>query len=126
MADIVYEVTGNQNLIPGEFAPLKKQGKFVMLSSPRGPSTFDFNDLCNVNSYSIIGVHNSSHPACETPYNVWTKARHNELFLNLASTKDIDVKSLISHRAKYDKAPELYSMLLKDRSQAMGCLIEWK
>ena len=126
MADLVYEVTGNQNLIPGEFAPLKKQGKFVVLSSPRGPSTFDFNDLCNVNSYTIIGVHNGSHPAAETPFNVWTKARHNEFFLNLTTSNTIDVKSLISHKAKFDKATEFYRMLYEDRSRAMGCIIDWK
>jgi hypothetical protein len=35
------------------------------------------------------------------------------------------VKSLISHRAPYTEAVRLYEMLLEDRTQAMGVVMEW-
>lgn len=126
MADVVFETTGNQNLIPGEFAALKKQGRFIVLSSPRGPSTIDFHDLVNARSTHIIGAHQMSTPEHETPYNVWTKARNTELFFDLIRRKEFACGPLVSHRSKYDKAGDLYTMLLADRSAAMGCVIEWQ
>lgn len=126
MADVVFEVSGNPDLIPQEFAILKRQGKIVILSSPRGVTkNFDFHDLCNTHSYTIIGAHNCSHPQFETPYNQWTQKRHAELFFNLVADDELDVKRLISHQGKYFEAPEFYRMLLYDRTQAMGVIMEW-
>lgn len=126
MADVVFEVTGNADLIPGQFALLRPQGRYVVLSSPRGATpNFNFHDLCNAPSFTIIGAHNSSHPPQETPATPWTKARHVELFFDLVAEGKIEVDSLVSHRATAQKAPELYAMLLKDRSRAMGVVLEW-
>jgi|YNPNPStandDraft_1061719.scaffolds.fasta_scaffold22317_3 2-desacetyl-2-hydroxyethyl bacteriochlorophyllide A dehydrogenase len=126
MADVAFEVTGNPELIPREFEALKRQGRLVILSSPRGPtSSFDFHDLCNSPSYTLIGAHNSSHPPVETPSNPWTQKRHAELFFHLLASGEWEVKPLISHRAPYTEAPRLYEMLLEDRTQAMGVVLEW-
>lgn len=127
MADVVFEVTGNPDIIPKEFSVLKRQGRLVILSSPRGTTKdFDFHDLCNSPSYTIIGAHNSSHPQFETPYNQWTQKRHAELFFNMIADGDIDVSQLISHKVKCEDAPKMYQMLLEDRTQAMGVILEWK
>lgn len=123
--DVVFEVTGNPDVIPQEFGILKTQGRFVVLSSPRGKTLFDFHDLCNWPSYSIIGAHIRSHPEVTIADNPWTKKRHIELFFDLVADEELDVEPLISHRESYEKAPELYKMLLEDRSQAMGVVLEW-
>ncbi|MGQ9632224.1 MAG: zinc-binding dehydrogenase [bacterium] len=125
MADVVFEVTGDPQLIPEEFKALKRQGRFIVLSSPRGRTLFDFHDLCNSPSFTIIGTHNMSHPPYETPDNPWTNLRHAELFFDLVADGELDVKSLISHRAPYTEACQIYRMLLSDRSQAMGVVLEW-
>jgi 2-desacetyl-2-hydroxyethyl bacteriochlorophyllide A dehydrogenase len=124
-ANVVFEVTGNPSLIPSEFKALGMQGRFVVLSSPRGPTLFDFHDLCNSPSFTIIGTHNSSHPPVESPDNPWTKKRNDEFFFDLIASDEINVKGLISHRESYKKASELYQMLLKDRTQAMGVILDW-
>jgi len=67
------------------------------------------------------GTHNNSHPARETLDNPWVKARHAELFLDLVADGDLKLGPLISHR----EAERLYAMLLKDRSNAMGVILEW-
>jgi 2-desacetyl-2-hydroxyethyl bacteriochlorophyllide A dehydrogenase len=127
MVDVVFEVTGNPHLIPREFEILRRQGRFVVLSSPWGPTpSFDFHDLCNSPSYTIIGAHNSSHPQYPTLDNPWTQKRHFELFLDLLYNGDLDVKSLITHRISYEEAPEFYLSLLQDRSKALGVVIEWE
>lgn len=125
MADVIFEITGNQDLIPKEFALLKEQGRFVMLSSPRGPTPFDFHDLCNAPSFTIIGAHGKSTPTYETPENPWTKARHIELFFDMIASGSLDLKPLITEQISYSEAPSAYERLLNDRSQMMGTLIQW-
>lgn len=124
-ADVVFEVTGNATIIPQEFEILRPQGRFVVLSSPRGKTSFDFHDLCNWPSYTIIGAHYSSQPKVATKDNPWTERRNDELFFDFISNGELDIESLISHRESYKKAPELYKMLLEDRSQAMGVILKW-
>jgi len=122
---VIFEVTGDPGLIPSEFKILRRQGHFVVLSSPRGMTNFDFHDLCNSPSFTIIGAHNSSHPTHATLENQWTMKRHFELFVDLVADGELDVSPLISHREPYRRAVEVYQMLLRDRSQAMGVVFEW-
>ena len=125
LADVVFEVTGNAALIPSEFAALRPQGRFVLLSSPREKTLFDFHDLCNNPSYTIIGAHNFSHPAVATADNPWTMSRHVEMFFDLVADKEIDVGRMISRKVDYTHAADIYGDLLKDRSNDMGILIDW-
>ena len=125
MAEVVFEVTGAPDLIPKQFETLHRQGRFVVLSSPRGKTAFDFHDLCNAPSYTIIGAHNMSHPPLATPDYPWTMHRHAELFFDLVAEGALSVDLLISHRERYTEAPRLYNMLLRDRSTAMGIVLDW-
>ena len=125
MADVVFEATGLPALLLQQVKLLRRQGRLVILSSPRGKVEFDFHDDCNWPSFNIIGAHNSSHPEHATLQNPWTLARHNELFFDLALAGELQVAPLISHRATFAEAPALYQMLLHDRSQAMGVVLEW-
>lgn len=124
-ADCVIELTGNAQLIPTEVAALRPQGRFLILSSPRGKSTFDFHDLCVCPSITIIGAHGQSHPKSETPQTPWTRNRHTELFFNWIASGQIDMTPLITHRRPFTDAAALYEMLLRDRSQAMGVVLDW-
>lgn len=125
MVDVAFEVTGNQKIIPEEFRCMRDQGRFVLLSSPKGPTMFDFHDLCNYPSYTIIGAHNRSHPPVATPDNPWTNRRHAELFFDLVADKELDISPLVTHRLPYDEAPAIYRQLLEDRSEAMGVILIW-
>jgi len=124
-ADVVFEVTGNPDLIPKQFEVLRDQGRFVVLSSPRGKTSFDFHDLCCAPSYTIIGSHNFSHPKFATPDNPWTLLRDGELFFDYLAEGALEIDRLISHRASYTKACTLYKTLLRDRSTAMGVILDW-
>ena len=126
MADIVFEVTGNAGLIPDEFAVLHDQGRFVIMSSPREKTSFDFHDLCNRPSHTIIGAHNQSHPLSATWENPWTAKRHCEHFFNLACDGELDIKRMISHRIAWQKAPDVYYSLMENRSEYMGIVINWE
>ncbi|WP_436926123.1 zinc-binding dehydrogenase [Halosimplex amylolyticum] len=125
LADVVFEVTGNPDVITQEFDILREQGRLVMLSSPKGETSFDFHDYCNRGSYEIVGAHVNSHPTVETPANPWTKARNAELFYDLLLDDRLDVTDLISHRESIEDAPSTYDMLVEDRTRAMGVIFEW-
>jgi threonine dehydrogenase-like Zn-dependent dehydrogenase len=125
MADVVFEVTGNEKLIPSEFRCLRRQGRFIVLSSPRGATSFDFHDLCNSPSYTIIGAHILSHPQHGELDLPWTIRRNGELFFDLLADGDIELCPLITSREPYTEAVRLYTMLLEDRSHSMGIVLEW-
>lgn len=125
LTDVVFEVTGNPDAIPNEFDILRDQGRFVLLSSPDGPTEFDFHDYCNRGSYSIHGAHVYAHPEVATPSNPWTRTRHVELFFQYLTEGSLDVTSLISHRVPYNHAPKMYESLHDDRRDALGVILEW-
>lgn len=127
--DVVFEVTGNQNLIPWELDLVRRQGRLIILSSPRGTSKIDFHDLVNWPSKTIIGTHASSQPQYMSPYNPWTSNRNIELFFNLICMGKIDVKSLITNRYPWKQAVDVYNRLLDpigDRLEVMGVLLDFK
>lgn len=127
MADVVFEVTGNPNVIPWAIKLTKKPlGRFVVLSSPRGPTTLDFHDEVNSPSRIIIGTHFGSQPAYETPYNPWTRKRNTELFFNLLKANIINVSHFITHVYPWCKASEAYRMLIENRTQSLAVLLDFR
>lgn len=125
LADVTLEVTGNPDAVVGELDSLRRQGRFVLLSSPRGETTLDFHDHCNWPSYEIIGAHDDSHPDVATPANPWTVGRNTELFFRYVAAGDLDVTRLVSHRPAVQDAPAVYESLLADRTDHLGVLFEW-
>src|ERR1041384_3965251 len=123
---VVFELTSDPEAIPGQLTLLRPQGRFVILSSPRGATLFDFHDLCNRQSFTIIGAHGFSHPPVETLNNPWTGRRHGELFLDLLAAGKLSVRELISHRLPYQHAPEAYELLASRRAEAMGVVLDWQ
>ena len=122
--DIVYELTGNESLIPREFDLLREMGTMVIVSSPLGASWFDFHDLCNRLSFKIVGAHNFSHPKIESPYAPWTNKRDCAFFFDMFRHGDIDMSKMISNRISCDEAPGIYQELLRDRGRFMGVVID--
>ena len=83
MADVAFEVTGDPAVVARQVGVLREQGRLVILSSPRGPSTIDLHDDCMRPSITIIGAHNFSHPQVATLADPWVPARHAEAFFDL-------------------------------------------
>lgn len=126
MADKVFEVTGNPNVIPEAITLTKILGRFVVLSSPRGRTNIDFHDEVNRPSRIIIGTHFTSQPERETPYNPWTRKRNTELFFDLLSAGCLTIEHLITHRYRWREAEKAYNMLLEDRTRAIGVILKFR
>jgi threonine dehydrogenase-like Zn-dependent dehydrogenase len=125
MADVVFEVTGNPKAIPVALGWTRKMGRFVMVSSPTGPTTVDFHDLVNAHGTVIIGAHSFTHPSVPNEYNRWTRRADARLYLSLAEAGLLKVDSLITQRFPSRRAPEAYQQLLNGRASSLAVILEW-
>lgn len=126
MADVVFEVTGDPNVIPQAIRLLRRMGKFVVLSSPRGPSVLDFHDEVNLPSRMIVGTHfYTLHPEAETLHYPWTWKRDRELYLRMVKVGRVCVEHLISHIIPFERVSEAYETLYERRLECMGVLLEY-
>ncbi|MFN2333584.1 MAG: zinc-binding dehydrogenase [Wenzhouxiangellaceae bacterium] len=123
--DLVIEASGNPDVMQGLPDLLRDQGRILLLSSPRGPSRFDFHDGCNRRSLTIIGAHSFSHPIDSRSGNPWTSARHARLFLELLQQGVLSVQPLISRKVHYTNAADAYRLLDERREQTMAVLFSW-
>jgi 2-desacetyl-2-hydroxyethyl bacteriochlorophyllide A dehydrogenase len=124
-ADVAFEVTGSPAAIPGLPKLLRRNGRLILLGSPRGPSTIDFHDEVHTLGLRVIGAHASTHPPAETPFNPWTRQRNVELFFDLAMAGRVDVAGLVTHRYGWREAPDVFARLLADRTGARGVILDW-
>ncbi len=125
MVDCAFEVTGLPRTIPDAIRTVRRQGRFILLSSPRGKTEFDFHDLCNSPSYTIIGAHGGSHPPVETPHSPWTRERHTEFFFDLLQAGELDLSCLLTRKTPFRDAPALYQSLWKARTDELGVGFTW-
>lgn len=123
--DLVIEATGAAELIPREVGFVREQGRLLLLSSPRSATTFDFHDLCNRRSLTIVGAHGFSQPGVATPDNPWTRQRHGDLFLGLLAAGRLTVGELVTHRFPYEQSKEAYALLAGSAGDALAVIIEW-
>ncbi len=125
MADLVIEATGNPKAFPMALKLARELGRIVALGSPRGnvPELDLYTEL-HCRGLSLLGAHNRTHPAVETPYNKWTRARDRQLALNLIRARKLIVAPMITHRIPFQDAPKAYRMLVEDRTQTLGVILE--
>ena len=124
LADLVVDVTGAPGSFPVATQLARDLGRVVVLGSPRGPVTVDLHDHVHTRGLEIIGAHASTTPRIETPHTPWTMRRNVELFFELLRAGRLRVDDLVTHRFPLSRATEAYAMLDRDRSQAMGVLLE--
>jgi 2-desacetyl-2-hydroxyethyl bacteriochlorophyllide A dehydrogenase len=125
MADVIFDVTGNPPAMIGAVKLARRMGRVVLLGSPRGPVTIDLHNEVHTFGLEIIGAHNSTHPAAETPHTPWPMDRDVELFLEWQEAGRVDVRPLITHRYSWRQAPDAFLMLQEDRSRALGVVLDW-
>ncbi len=124
MADVAFEITGNQHVIPAVFRLVRPMGRVILLGSPRGKVEVDFHDEVHTLGLQIIGARVSTHPEFETPYSPWTADRNGKLFFDLVMAGKLRLHDLITHRYDWKDADAAFRMLAADRTQAMGVVLE--
>ncbi len=127
LADIVFETTSYGPLAQTEIECITKNGKLIITSSPKQPSTIDLNYV-STKGITIIGAHNwAAHPSVATTLNRWTRQEDHKYYLRLLEKGVLtDIESLVTHRINYKDSPDIYKMLIDDRTKAMGVHIYWE
>ncbi|MDX1500778.1 MAG: zinc-binding alcohol dehydrogenase [Thermoanaerobaculia bacterium] len=123
--DVMIEATGEPTVLAAAPRLVRRQGRFLLLSSPRGPSHFDFHDLCNRPSLTILGAHGFSHPAEGSLDDRWTSRRHGELFLEMLAQGELTTRELITHRLRAADAACGYRGLSDDPAGTLGVVLQW-
>jgi 2-desacetyl-2-hydroxyethyl bacteriochlorophyllide A dehydrogenase len=125
-ADVVFEVTGNPDVIPTLPPLLHRAGRLILLGSPRGKTTIDLHDEVHTFGLRVIGAHASNHPLVETPFYQWTRARNVELYLDLLGAGLVQTADLITHRYPWREAASVYRLLMEDRTRTLGVILSWE
>lgn len=123
--DVVFECTSVPTLVDQEIRCIAKRGKLIITSSLKGKALVDL-DYCNHMAISIIGAHNvSSHTPVATPADRWTRHNDDILFQNLLANGRLSVQEMITHTISWKDAPDMYRMLMEDRTRALAVNILW-
>ena len=122
-ADIVFEATGRTETYDLAFALTRPYGRVVGLGSPRYPAPVDMQQV-HIKPLQLIGAI-GNHPTGESREVRWTRGAHTALFMDLLAKKQVDVRSLITHRVPVAGAPDIYPKLLEDRTAYLGVILEW-
>ncbi len=84
----------------------------LRMSCSYGPGRYD-------DDYELRGI---DYPV---GYVRWTENRNMQAFARLLAEKSIDLKSLITHRIKFENAPQAYQMILEGKEKYMGIVLEY-
>lgn len=125
MADIAYEVTGNPEAIAPLILLLRRQGRLMLVSSPRGPSTLDFHDMVNARGTVIVGAHNFTHASVPNEYNRWTRHADAALYLALVSAGQVSACDLLTATYPASEAPAAYRRLLDRPGDTLALALDW-
>lgn len=126
MADVILECTGAPQAFPLALELGGPRGRIVAVGSTRGTvPEVDVYTQIHCKGLIILGAHAGTHPQAETPYNKWTRPRNRRLAVDLMSKGKVDVKPMITHRFPFDQAVEAFDLLVKDRTQAVGVILEY-
>jgi threonine dehydrogenase-like Zn-dependent dehydrogenase len=127
MFDVVFEATGSPAGLKPALQLARRHGRIVALGSTRGiVEQFDLYGDVHVPGVTIIGAHIMTHPAEPNFANRWTMQANRAVALGLLADRRVDVDTLVSHREPAERAPDLFALLAERRSEAMGCLLDWR
>jgi len=126
MADVVYDVTG----FPAAFAPAQRLarrfGKIVLLGDSWAPSEQKLTQDFLWRGLKLIGTFSGDPPAVADDHHFWTRPNMCRLFFDYLRSGRMRVSDLITHHFQPEQAPEVYARLLKDRSETLGVLFDWR
>lgn len=126
LADVVYDVTG----FPEVFAPAQRLarrfGKLILLGDSWAPSEQRLTQDFLWRGLKVIGTFSGDPPAVADDHHFWTRPNMCRLFFDYLRRGRMRVSDLITHRFQPEQAPEVYPMLLRDRSQTLGVLFDWR
>jgi len=123
--DHVIEASGHPEAFLQACQMVRIRGKIAVLSSPHRFVNIRLYDHIHSKGLEILGAHGSILSQVADVNDPWTDGRQRRLFIQLLAEKRIDVSGLITHRTRYEQAPEMYRGLLEKPQEYLGVLFYW-
>jgi 2-desacetyl-2-hydroxyethyl bacteriochlorophyllide A dehydrogenase len=123
LADVVYDVTGHWSVLPLALPLARQFGKLILLGDSPEPSKQHLTpDVLN-RQVNIVGSHSAKLPPQHAH---WTYDRQIQLFFTYIRRGLFHIDELNTHRYRPDEAATVYPRLLRDRTETMGVLFDWR
>jgi len=121
-ADVVYDVTGHYAVLAPSLRLARDFGKLILIGDSPFPSRQHLTDDVLSRQVQIIGSR-----SCWLPpkHAYWTPQRQVDLFFTYLQRGQMRVTDLITHRFPPEQAPQVYQMLLENRTATLGVLFDW-
>jgi len=126
MADVVLDATGSNRAFNTALEMGGERARVVAVGSTRGlVPEVDVYTHIHCKGLIVIGAHAGTSPQHATPYNKWTRERNRLLTLQLMAEGKVNAAPMVTHRFPFDDAVQGFELLVKDRTKAVGVIIEY-
>lgn len=122
---VVMEATGSPSAIIQALRLVRRNGKVVVLGSPRGEAQVDFYTQLFRKGICLIGAHEYTCPLVETSLDPWTLESNQRLALTFLTQGIVQVDSLISHRCSPTEPKDVYENLATRKDEYLGVVFNW-
>jgi threonine dehydrogenase-like Zn-dependent dehydrogenase len=125
MLDVVFDVTGHPATLAPSIQLVRRLGRLVLLGDTPTPSMQHLGPGVVFKSIAILGIHGYAVPERTTEFTPWTVEEMSSVFFDYLARGRMNVADLVTHRYSALEAPQVYRDLLKDRSSAVGVILDW-
>lgn len=125
LADVVFDTTGNHQVLASACQLARKYGKVVLLGDSPQPSKQAIGPGVVSNYLSILGAHELMVAGAENEFYPWTRRKVQDIACELLLQKRIDVKSMITDYVSPAHAKMVYQDLLEGNSTSLGIIFDW-
>jgi len=123
LADVVFDATGHYAVFPLALKLVRNFGTMMLTGDSPHPSKQTLRADVITRQVSIRGTHNENLPPDQAE---WTPERQAQLFHAYVARGQMRVDDLITSRFSPAEAPDVYAMLLENRTETLGVLFDWR
>lgn len=125
MLDVAFDVTGHPAVLAPTVRFVRRFGRLVLLGDTPTPGQQILGPGVVFKSIAVMGIHGYAVPDKRTEFTPWTVEEMSHVFFDYVTQGKMNVDDLVTQHASPMEAPEIYTRLLKDRSQALGTIFDW-
>ena len=122
LADVVFDATGHYAVFPLALKLVRNFGTMMLTGDSPHPSKQTLRADVITRQVSIRGTHNENLPPDQAE---WTRPQA-QLFHAYVARGQMRVDDLITSRFSPAEAPDVYAMLLENRTETLGVLFDWR
>ena len=125
-ARVVIEATGHPEVIITALHAAGWCGRVILLGSTRGETrSVNFYRDVHRRGIVIVGAHGPVRPVQDASPGFWPLDADVRLCLDLLAAGRVQVEPLISKRVSFRNAEDAYNLILEQRREVLGIVLDW-